>query len=101
MDFNAYQEFTRTTAIYADPIYPVLGLTEEAGEVAGKVAKSLRDNTALSEEVITKELGDVIWMVTRIADDMGIDLQTVVETNVRKLKDRQSRNKLSGSGDDR
>lgn len=101
MNFHDYQTFTRSTAIYADPIYPVLGLTEEAGEVAGKIAKGIRDNTDVSQEVITKELGDVLWMLTRVGDDMGIDLQDIVDMNVRKLKDRQERNKLSGSGDDR
>jgi NTP pyrophosphatase (non-canonical NTP hydrolase) len=105
MDFSAYQQEAAKTAIYTDPTYPVLGLAEEAGEVAGIVAKALRDNsgmlTAQHIERLQKELGDVLWMVAMVAYEYGIDLVEVAKVNINKLRDRQARGVLEGSGDDR
>lgn len=101
MDFNQYQAWTNSTAIYDNHLYPVLGLTEEAGEVAGKVAKALRDKHAVDGEMLKKELGDVLWMLARVADDFGITLEEVAQTNYNKLEDRKRRSKLSGEGDNR
>lgn len=101
INFNEYQEAARKTAIYDNNLYPVLGLAEEAGEVAGKVAKSLRDKTLVSEDVLTKELGDVLWMVAAICSDSGISLGEVAQRNLDKLASRQIRGTLSGAGDER
>mgnify|MGYP002737366179 CR=1 FL=1 len=101
LTFDRYQEFTKSTAIYDHFLYPVLGLAEEAGEVAGKYAKAVRDNTDFPVEDIKKELGDVLWMLTRVCDDMGFTLQEVAELNRDKLMSRQQRGTLGGSGDDR
>ena len=101
MNFSEYQARASATAIYEDKIYPILGLAEEAGEVAGKVAKSLRDKTPLDEDVLIKEMGDVLWMLAAIATDHGITLAEIAQRNLDKLASRQARGKLSGSGDDR
>lgn len=101
LTFDEYQQFTATTAVYTDRMYPVLGLAEEAGEAAGKFAKYVRDNTDFPYEAVKKELGDVMWMVARIAADNGMTLSEVIAGNVNKLKDRQKRSVLHGSGDDR
>lgn len=105
MEFNDYQTEAAKTAIYTDRNYPVLGLAEEAGEVAGIVAKAVRDNQGkLTHEQInrlSKELGDVLWMVAMVAYEHGISLQEVAKLNVNKLRDRQKRGTLGGSGDDR
>ena len=91
----------------------VLGLGEEAGEVQGKVKKLVRDKAfsnsfedlSLSElksiSDIIKELGDCLFYVTAIANYRGSNLQEVANINLNKLHDRQKRNKLQGSGDDR
>ena len=78
----------------------VLGLGEEAGEVQGKVKKLVRDK-AFSKSDIIKELGDCLFYVTAIAHYLGSNLQEVANINLNKLHDRQKRNKLQGSGDDR
>lgn len=101
MNFSEYQVRASETAIYDDKIYPILGLAEEAGEVAGKVAKSLRDKTPLDEDVLIKEMGDVLWMLAAIATDNDIDLSEVAQRNLDKLASRQKRGVLTGSGDDR
>jgi NTP pyrophosphatase (non-canonical NTP hydrolase) len=85
--------------------YCIHGLTSEAGEVAGKWKKVLRDNGGeLSEEIreaMLRELGDVLWYVARIAAELGDTLQQVAVMNIDKLADRQARNAIGGSGDNR
>lgn len=102
--FDEYQKFARSTAIYppdAGVIYPTMGLASEAGEVAGKVKKYIRDGGEFPVEDLKKELGDVLWYVAVLAAEFKIDLSAVAEANVNKLMDRASRNALAGSGDNR
>ena len=73
-----------------------LGLAGEAGEVAEKVKKLMRDSQFSKEEVV-KELGDVLFYVTALANHIGSNLQTVADTNIKKLHDRKDRNKIKGS----
>ena len=107
MDLNAYQEAARKTAAYPNighnPIYPTLGLTGEAGEVADKVKKVLRDGEGVFDratcDAIKLELGDVLWYVAQLATELGYDLEEVAAANLEKLSSRASRGRLSGSGD--
>ena len=107
MDFNQYQEAARDTAIYPAEqglIYTVLGLTGEAGEVAEKVKKMLRDDIELDDKYrgkIARELGDVLWYLSNVAHEIGITLDTVALANLEKLKSREDRSKIKGSGDER
>lgn len=106
MNINTYQEEASKTAIYKDKlIYPTLGLCGEAGEMANKVKKILRDNNGqISEEVkqnLIAELGDVLWYVAAIATDLGADLNSVAAENIAKLNSRKERNVIGGSGDNR
>jgi NTP pyrophosphatase (non-canonical NTP hydrolase) len=102
-DIDHYQEWTRTTARYGSEIYAVLGLAEEAGEVAGKYAKYVRDGWSEDRlrQSLLAELGDVLWMCARVADDHGLKLSDVMDFNIAKLESRVSRNKIHGEGDDR
>ncbi|MBR5850619.1 MAG: nucleoside triphosphate pyrophosphohydrolase family protein [Alistipes sp.] len=108
MTLNEYQEHALETAIYpADSriIYPTLGLTGEAGEVADKVKKVIRDaNKEFTPEIkaeLMKEIGDVLWYCATLSHDLGYSLDEVAQTNVDKLRSRMNRNKLTGSGDNR
>ena len=78
-----------------------LGLVGEAGEVAEKLKKSLRDNTNLDKKEMMKELGDVLFYVAALANLYGGTLQSVAEMNVDKLDSRQKRGTIKGSGDNR
>lgn len=109
MTLNEYQQDALKTAIYPSGygvVYPVLGLTGEAGEVADKIKKIIRDNGGrFSEEchrrAIACELGDVMWYIAALAHELGYSLEEIASLNIQKLKDRRSRNKLGGSGDNR
>lgn len=106
MELNEYQSKATKTAIYPKKmaiIYPALGLAGEAGEVADKVKKIIRDNNTTDEFKlnIAAEIGDVLWYCAVLANDLGFDLAQIAETNLNKLADRQQRGVLQGSGDKR
>ena len=108
MTLNQYQEEALKTAIYPEDkkiIYPTLGLTGEAGEVAEKVKKVIRDNnqefTDEKKRQIALEISDVLWYCATLAHDIGYTLEDIAQMNVDKLASRQQRNKLGGSGDER
>jgi NTP pyrophosphatase (non-canonical NTP hydrolase) len=108
MDLNDYQQAARHTAIYPEAhrvIYPALGLASEAGEVAGKIKKVLRDQAGdfarAPLEAIKDELGDVLWYVAVLAGDLGLSLDEIAADNLGKLASRQERGRLGGGGDRR
>ena len=78
-----------------------LGLVGEAGEVAEKVKKLIRDKSRFTKQDIVKELGDVVFYVTALANYYGSDLREVIEENVSKLDGREARGTLKGNGDNR
>lgn len=78
-----------------------LGLVGEAGEVAEKIKKLIRDQNRFTPDEIVKELGDVVFYVTALANYYSFGLQHVIDMNVHKLDDRQERGVLQGSGDNR
>ena len=123
-DFNKYQEFVKGMKRYPEQyaiLYPALGLCGESGEIAEKIKKWLRDEggpkvmswtdatvppaaKGMSEsrrDAILSELGDPLWYIAALADDMGFTLQEVVDANVAKLTSRKERGVLGGSGDNR
>ena len=109
MDFNTYQKKARLTAQYpnlgSNNIYPTLGLVGEAGEVAEKVKKVIRDKNGLFDEEsivgIKKELGDVLWYLSNLCTEFGFSFDDVALQNLEKLKLRAINGRISGSGDDR
>jgi NTP pyrophosphatase (non-canonical NTP hydrolase) len=108
MEFHEYQRLSRRTAEYpreAWLAYPALGLAGEAGELAEHAKKAIRDDAgSISDErraAMAKELGDVLWYVAQLASELGLELEDVAQANLEKLRSRQRRGVLSGSGDDR
>ncbi len=114
MTFESYQTAAEKTRIYPEEgrvIYPTLGLTGEAGEVANKIKKLIRDEDWLTRkypslppekwEAISEELGDVLWYLSALASDLNMSLDTIARVNINKLKDRKERGKIKGEGDGR
>lgn len=109
-DFNEYQFRAHVSSLNADVngdrlVYPVLGLANEAGEVAGKVKKLFRDKGGrlddADREALKAELGDVLWYLAEICTQVGIDLTDVAEYNLMKLASRMERGAIQGNGDNR
>jgi NTP pyrophosphatase (non-canonical NTP hydrolase) len=107
LEFDDYQRQAARTggAVQADHpiVYPTLGLTNEAGEVAGKVKKIFRDRDGVvtdeDRQALMLELGDVLWYLAELCTQLGISLDDVATANLRKLEDRTARGTLSGDGD--
>ena len=117
MDFDEYQYLAIKTDTVIDAksdkerfngyMEKVLGLAGETGEVVEKIKKHLRDKdnvfylTTKELEELGKELGDVLWYISAIAEYNGVSLQYIAEKNLKKLEDRKARNKIHGNGDNR
>lgn len=109
MIFNEYQTLALRTARPKDEknelFHLLLGICGEAGEIAEKTKKIVRDHDSdfskLDKEDLTKELGDVLWHIAVIADHFDIPLESIATTNIEKLASRLERGKISGSGDNR
>jgi NTP pyrophosphatase (non-canonical NTP hydrolase) len=107
VDLHEYQRHSRATAVYPgvgdNLTYPALGLCGEAGEVAEKVKKAIRDDggvlTGERREALAGELGDVLWYVAQLATEAGLELDAIAEANLEKLASRRRRAVLHGSGD--
>ena len=127
MDANEYQRAAHGFATYGhNPFYPVCGLSEEVGEVCGKIAKFIRKHYGAEPEIdldfaaehrmlnaqqiadnhqfredLEKELGDVLWMVAEICSTYQLMLGVVMQKNIDKLTDRKKRGVIVGEGDNR
>ena len=110
MTFDEYQKQALTTVIsdgdkFRDMLHWVLGVNGEAGELAEKVKKIIRDKGGQIDEQdkleMAKELGDVLWYLAVFAHDLGVPFETIAQQNLDKLKSRKARGVLGGSGDNR
>lgn len=120
LTFNEYQKLAVGTAIYPEIvvspnsvaeggdgnyIYPALGLCGEAGEVAEKIKKIIRDKNGNVDEqdrkAVAKELGDVMWYLSALCKEFGLNMGEVAQANLDKLASRKERGVLGGSGDQR
>ena len=109
MTLNEYQNEASKTALYPNRgtnlNYTVLGLCGESGEIAEKLKKLGRDRNGVMDDAwkkeMAKELGDVLWYVSQAAHELGMDLESVGQANVEKLRSRMERQTLHGDGDNR
>lgn len=110
MTFDEYQKRALTTVIskndsFKDTLHWVLGINGEAGEVAEKVKKIIRDKDGkISKQdkvELAKEIGDVLWYLAVFAHDLGFPLDDIAEQNLEKLQSRKARGVLGGAGDNR
>ena len=97
-DFNSYQRSASGTAIYPEQhriTYPALGMAGEAGEVANKVKKLIRDGPENRPETwredIASEIGDVLWYCAALASDLNLTLGMIAAQNLAKLQGRKDK----------
>lgn len=109
MNLNEYQQLALRTASPKDKknelFHLLLGLCGEAGEIAEKTKKIIRDHDSdfskLDLDDLKKELGDVLWHIAVIGDYFDIPLEDIGDANIKKLASRLQRGTLAGSGDNR
>lgn len=120
MSFDNYQEWTNTTAMFGDSIDEAVGvqdndvvkmlylsntINEEAGELAGKVKRMVRDDKGELSIPNTfgmiKELGDILYYMAQFTQVLGVQMSDVIEYNIIKLEDRTRRDAIQGAGDER
>mgnify|MGYP000368527605 CR=1 FL=1 len=110
MELNEYQRqahaTSKETLIGDSPLlYPVLGLVGESGELADKVKKLYRDSGGVMDDDakldLMLEAGDVLWYLSELATALNVELETIAELNLDKLRDREHRGVIGGSGDRR
>jgi len=103
--FDWYQSRCNDTALFGEDLaieYLTLGLCSEAGEVAGKLKKKIRDGEPLNyKDQMSAELGDVFWYLAMLVDRLGLNLSDIAFNNLDKLYKRKLNNKIKGSGDNR
>ena len=105
-EFKTYQTEAMKTRIYPGEdnlVYSALGLAGEAGELANKVKKIIRGDGNREELIdgIKGEMGDVLWYLAALAEDVGVDLGDIAALNIEKIQSRQKRDVIKGAGDDR
>lgn len=100
-DYSMWVEDKIITEGQTRLIENTLGLVGEAGEVAEKIKKMLRDSSKFTSEDILKELGDVVFYATALANYYDGNLGSILGLNVQKLDSRELRGTIQGSGDNR
>jgi NTP pyrophosphatase (non-canonical NTP hydrolase) len=110
MTLEEYQKQALTTVIqtdneFRDLLHWVLGINGEAGEIAEKMKKIIRDKngelSAEDKQELAKEVGDVLWYLAVFAHNLGVPLEEIAQANLDKLQSRKARGVLQGSGDNR
>ncbi|ASR76513.1 MazG-like nucleotide pyrophosphohydrolase [Streptomyces phage Samisti12] len=113
LSINDYQLTANETAIYPENgeastaaiNYCILGLVGEAGEIANSFKKTIRDDNGIvtgeKAKALAAELGDVLWYAANLASELGYPLELIAKQNLQKLKSRQARGVIQGSGDNR
>jgi NTP pyrophosphatase (non-canonical NTP hydrolase) len=103
MHLNDYQHEAMSFRLdSADEAYALFGMVGEVGELYGYIAKVIRDGEmADHQEYVKKELGDILWFLSAIAYDHGLQLDEIAMGNIQKLRSRKERGTIQGSGDDR
>lgn len=105
-NFNKYQADTRQTAIYPKEEcieYLLFGIVSECGELAGAYKKLLRGDYSYDDfkDKMYYEIGDVLWYLSRLADDLELWMDDIADANMDKLLDRADRDVIHGDGDER
>ena len=104
LTMDTYQQQAKATAVYPEvkaDQYLIAGLAGEVGELASIFAKHWRGDGDLNHDHAKAELGDVLWFVAMLAEQLDTDLSTIAQGNLDKLADRANRGKLKGNGDNR
>lgn len=65
-----------------------IGLSTEAGEFLDSLKKHIFYGKELDRVNLAEEMGDLFWYTAIIADELGLEFESVMEKNIEKLKAR-------------
>ena len=90
MEFNDYQKLANRTLYGNEQVLTncALGVASETGEVVDLIKKYTFHGHDLDKEALTKELGDVLWYLSQIAEWADIPFENVATQNIEKLEKR-------------
>jgi NTP pyrophosphatase (non-canonical NTP hydrolase) len=98
MDANEYQQLAARTLISGPgfeipekeimAVWEVVGLAGEAGEVADLIKKGVFHRHGIDAPRLEEELGDTLWYIAALCNTLGLDLSTIMQANIDKLKIR-------------
>ena len=69
-------------------LHGAIGLCTESGEFVDALKKHVFYGKPLDRVNLAEELGDLFWYMAIIANELGVDFDSVMDTNVKKLKAR-------------
>lgn len=111
MDFDEYEKLAHRTATFTGKqeeyrlLYLTLGVVGEAGEIAEKVKKLIRNDDGVitdeKREALKHEIGDVLWYLSQLSREFGFPFSEAAKANIAKLEDRAARGVIRSSGDNR
>ena len=102
--FSDYPVQLNGLCIDSKTLYLTLSLTEEAGEVAGKVKRAMRGDYELVTDFadsVALEMGDVLYCWITLANTLGIDVETIIANTLKKYENRTQNDAWVGTGENR
>lgn len=66
--------------------HAVYGLVTESGELLDAIKKAKIYGQDLDKVNIVEELGDLMWYMALLVDELGVDFENVWEKNIKKLE---------------
>lgn len=90
MEFNDYQRAANRTLFGSEQVLTncALGLSSETGQVVDLVKNYTFHGKKLDKSKLTKEMGDVLWYLSQVAQWADISFDDVAKQNIDRLNER-------------
>lgn len=97
MEFNEYQSLANRTLYGNEQVLTnlSLGLASETGQVVDLVKKYTFHGDQLNKEQLTKQMGDVLWYLSQVAEWADIPFDEVAQQNITKLNHKYPNEKTA------
>lgn len=69
-------------------VHAMVGMCTETGEIQDQLKKHLLYGKTLDKTNLVEELGDLMWYIGIMSDELGVSLEEIMEKNIAKLKKR-------------
>lgn len=69
-------------------LHAAMGLDTESGEFMDALKRWVFYGKPYDPDNLKEEIGDILWYAAQACNALGIDMQDVMDSNIRKLKRR-------------